>query len=274
MAVSHIVWHIFQMGWEKLPTTVDGSEIRLTSWGKGSLSHNLQGFYVSQVVVWDFFHQQLFCFSGSIGWGVKLLKPWKWKTWKDLFALYIYIYVYLYIDIYLYTYILVFFVQLWRCFTGLLKICCWFPTKSSCSFWKTTWHGSVQPDYSLSLFARPELLRWQNMMQIRPNTVVPEGLTITCQLVNSFLFPLSTSSICVFPHISASICFLRSWPLFEMDGGQRIVIRTQLVKSLHLQIFADLTRFTTSFQIWYINKNGTCFKLQGHHLSKKNYQQY
>ena len=31
-------------------TTVDGSEIRLTSWGKGSLSRYVQGFYTSQVV--------------------------------------------------------------------------------------------------------------------------------------------------------------------------------------------------------------------------------
>ena len=34
--------------------TVDGSAIRLSSWGTGSLSHDLQGFYTSQVVVWDF----------------------------------------------------------------------------------------------------------------------------------------------------------------------------------------------------------------------------
>ena len=32
-------------------TTVDGSEIRLTSWGKGSLSHDLQGFKIHPRVV-------------------------------------------------------------------------------------------------------------------------------------------------------------------------------------------------------------------------------
>jgi len=42
--------------------TVDGrnpaSQLRLV----GSLSHYLRGFYTSQVVVWDFFHQQYFIF--------------------------------------------------------------------------------------------------------------------------------------------------------------------------------------------------------------------
>ena len=39
--------------------TVDGSEIRRSPVEVGSLSHYLQGlFFTSQVVVWDFFHQQ------------------------------------------------------------------------------------------------------------------------------------------------------------------------------------------------------------------------
>ena len=39
-------------------TTVDGSEIRRSPVEVGSLSQYLEGFYTSQVVVWDFFHQQ------------------------------------------------------------------------------------------------------------------------------------------------------------------------------------------------------------------------
>jgi len=43
---------------ELLITTVDGSAIRRSPVEVGSLSYYLQGFYTSQVVVWDFFHQQ------------------------------------------------------------------------------------------------------------------------------------------------------------------------------------------------------------------------
>ena len=40
------------------PPSVDGSEIRLTSWGNGTLPYDFKRFYTSQVVVWDFYHQQ------------------------------------------------------------------------------------------------------------------------------------------------------------------------------------------------------------------------
>ena len=46
----------YQLG--KAISTVDGSEIRPSQVEVDSLSHYLQGLYTSQVVVWDFFHQQ------------------------------------------------------------------------------------------------------------------------------------------------------------------------------------------------------------------------
>ena len=45
-------------GIEIIKNTVDGSEIRRSPVEVGSLSHYLQGFCTSQVVLWDFFHQR------------------------------------------------------------------------------------------------------------------------------------------------------------------------------------------------------------------------
>ena len=48
------------------------AEIRLTSWGNGSLSHYLQGFYTSQVVQ-DFSHQQS---QLLISWSLRVIRDW------------------------------------------------------------------------------------------------------------------------------------------------------------------------------------------------------
>ena len=68
-----ILTNIFQMGWNHQPVTdlfnptVDGSEIRLTSW-YGSLSHYLPGFpKTSQVVVWDFWTPNSMTMIGNKG---------------------------------------------------------------------------------------------------------------------------------------------------------------------------------------------------------------
>ena len=131
------------------------------------------------------------------------------------------------------------------------------------------WFSSIRPETSLNLFARPELLRWWNMMQIRPNTVVPEGLTITCQLVNSFLFPLSTLSICVFPHFLHRFVYWGPdlYLKWMEDSGLSYALSWWRVTSSRSLLISPGK--STSFQIWYINKNGTCFKLQGDTICRK-----